>query len=121
MLEAEHDKMNFRSHDTETFDTLLGDSQDQEQLPLENYKDVAGETNKKNDEGEEHCDHVVVAGEASPQTPGKKETKGRKRKAEEERSKKQSEYQQRQEELARRMEESGEQPIRSLTLAASDQ
>ena len=36
-----------RSHDTETFDTLLGDSQDQEQLPLENYKDGAGEIKLK--------------------------------------------------------------------------
>ena len=35
--------LNCRSHDTETFDTLLGDNQDQEQLPLENYKDGAGE------------------------------------------------------------------------------
>ena len=35
--------LNLRSHDTETFDTLLGDRQDQEQLPLENYKDGAGE------------------------------------------------------------------------------
>jgi len=78
-----------RSHDTETFDTLLGDSQDQEQLPLENYKDGAGE--------------------ASPQTPGKKETKSRKRKAEEAGSKRQSEYQKRQEELARQMEESAKE------------
>ena len=52
-----------RSHDTETFDSLLGDRQDQEQLPLENYKDGPGEQ--------------------SPHTPGKKETRGRKRKAEE--------------------------------------
>ena len=59
-------------------------------------------------------EHVYVAGEASPQTPGKKEAKGKKRKAEEERGKRQSEYQRRQEELARRMEESGEQPIRGL-------
>ena len=39
--------LNYRSHDTETFDTLLGDSQDQEQLPLENYKDGAGEASIK--------------------------------------------------------------------------
>ena len=52
--------------------------------------------------------------QASPQTPGKKEAKGKKRKLEEERGKRQSEYQRRQEELARQMEESGEQPIRGL-------
>ena len=58
----------------------------------------------------------MCVAEASPQTPGKKETKSRKRKAEEGRGKRQSEYQRRQEELARRMEESGEQPIRSLAV-----
>ena len=63
-----------------------------------------------------NCYHICDAGEASPQTPGKKETKSRKRKAEEAGSKRQSEYQKRQEELARQMEESGEQPIRSLAL-----
>ena len=62
-------------------------------------------------------EHICDAGEASPQTPGKKETKSRKRKAEEAGSKRQSEYQKRQEELARQMEESGEQPIRSLALS----
>ena len=61
------------------------------------------------------CYHICDAGEASPQTPGKKEAKSRKRKAEEAGTKRQSEYQKRQEELARQMEESGE-PIRSLAL-----
>ena len=67
-----------------------------------------------------YFEHICDAGEASPQTPGKKETKSRKRKAEEAGSKRQearAEYQKRQEELARQMEESGEQPIRSLALS----
>ena len=42
-----------RSHDTETFDTLLGDNQDQEQLPLENYKDGAGEKQMRQRQNEE--------------------------------------------------------------------
>ena len=71
-----------RSHDVETFDTLLGDSNDQEQLPLEHVSD------------------------AEPDTPNKKETRGKKRKSDEKVKTKVSEYQKKQEELARRMEES---------------
>lgn len=95
---------------------MLGDSQDQEQLPLENYKDGAGEALIKQRRYYEEYLWYFCAAEASPQTPGKKETKSRKRKADEERGKRQSEYQRRQEELARRMEESGKQPIRSLVV-----
>jgi len=75
------------TNDLETFDTLIGDSLDSEQLPLENVR-----------EGEKAHDL------APPATPGRKETRGRKRKSDE--ADKMSEYQRRQEEMQRKMEES---------------
>ena len=74
-----------RSHDEERFDTLIGDNQDQEKLPLENV-DGGNQENQ------------------SPNiSPAKKETRGRKRKSED--TNKMSEYQRKQEELQKRMEE----------------
>jgi len=77
------------TNDLETFDTLIGDSLDSEQLPLENVRDA-----EKNDL-------------AVPSTPGKKETRTRKRKSDE--GDKMSEYQRRQEEMQRKMEESAKE------------
>ena len=79
-----NDNLVARSHDVETFDTLLGDSNDQEQLPLEHVPD----------------------NDSTPETPGKKEARGKKRKSDEDTRAKLSAYQKRQEELARAMEES---------------
>ena len=53
-LQNVKESINCRSHDTETFDTLLGDRQDQEQLPLENYKDGSGEASLKQRHYEEY-------------------------------------------------------------------
>ena len=78
------------TNDLETFESLLGDTLDSEQLPLENVRD-----------GEKS--HDLLA----PVTPGKKETRGRKRKSDE--GDKMSEYQRRQEEMQRKMEESAKE------------
>ena len=75
------------NNDLETFDTLIGDSLDSEQLPLENVREA-----EKN--------HDM----ATPATPSRKESRGRKRKSDE--GEKMSEYQRRQEEMQRQMEES---------------
>ena len=75
------------NNDLETFDTLIGDSLDSEQLPLENVRDAE----KSHDM-------------ATPATPSRKESRGRKRKSDE--GEKMSEYQRRQEEMQRQMEES---------------
>ena len=77
-----------RSHDEERFDTLIGDSQDQEKLPLENV-----------DSGNQENQSPNIS-------PAKKETRGRKRKSEElAGGNKMSEYQRKQEELQKQMEE----------------
>ena len=78
------------NNDLETFETLIGDSLDSEQLPLENVR-----------EGEKSLDLPP------PATPGRKESRGRKRKSDE--GDKMSEYQRRQEEMQRKMEESAKE------------
>ena len=90
------------NNDLETFDTLIGDSLDSEQLPLENVREA-----EKN--------HDM----ATPATPSRKESRGRKRKSDE--ADKMSEYQRRQEEMQRQMEESArEDQLRKETLEQSN-
>jgi len=91
-LQARHifkdyqDNLTARPCPVETFDTLLGDSQEEEELPLENVRGAAGSEFQ------------------TPVVPPKKETRGRKRKVAELDGG--GEYARRQEELQRAMEES---------------
>jgi len=92
-LQARHifkdyqDNLTARPCAVETFDTLIGDSQEEELLPLENVRGTAG------------------AEFQTPVVPPKKETRGRKRKVAE-LDGGGGEYAKRQEELQRAMEES---------------
>merc|ERR1719154_992056 len=91
-LQARHifkdyqDNLTSRPCAVETFDTLIGDSQEEEELPLENVRGAPG------------------AEFQTPVVPPKKETRGRKRKVAELDGG--GEYAKRQEELQRAMEES---------------
>ena len=95
-----NENLTSRTSDEERFDTLIGDTHDQEHMALEHVKENIPE--------------------AQTPSPDKKETRGRKRKSDE-KLPKVSEYQRRQEELQKQMEETLREERNAAETSAAEQ